>query len=172
MATYVCLLDWTQKGIENVKDSPKRLDASREIVKAAGGEIRDVYMTIGKHDMVLVVETKDDAALAKGLLKIAAGHRPDDDDASILGGGVPRDSRRAVAAELSRLGDPAHFREKHRERFGASRRRQTTGIEAAADRFPRQRSHGPRGRAIPCARARRVAPHDGPEGMIRARSAV
>lgn len=72
MTTYVCLLDWTQKGIENVKDSPKRLDAAREAVKATGGEIRDFYMTIGKHDMVLVVEAKDDAALAKALLKLAS----------------------------------------------------------------------------------------------------
>lgn len=79
MATYVCLLDWTQKGIENVKDSPKRLDAARESVKAAGGEIRHFYMTNGKHDMVLVVDAKDDETLAKALLKLprraASGRR-------------------------------------------------------------------------------------------------
>jgi len=72
MATYVCLLDWTQKGIENVKDSPKRLEAAREVVKAAGGAILDFYMTIGKHDMVLVVEARDDTALAKALLKLGS----------------------------------------------------------------------------------------------------
>ena len=34
MPTYITLFQWTQKGIENVKDSPKRLDRAKEAFKA------------------------------------------------------------------------------------------------------------------------------------------
>ncbi len=72
MATYICLANWTQQGIENIQDSPGRLDAAREAVEAVGGAIRDFYMTTGKHDMVLVLEAPDDAALAKVLLSLGS----------------------------------------------------------------------------------------------------
>ena len=47
MATYILLINWTDQGIKSVKDSPKRLDAARELAKQAGCELRDFYMTIG-----------------------------------------------------------------------------------------------------------------------------
>ena len=72
MATYICLGDWTQQGIENIQDSPGRLDDAKAAVEAAGGAIRDFYMTTGAHDMVLVLEVPDDAALAKVLLTLGS----------------------------------------------------------------------------------------------------
>lgn len=72
MPTYICLGDWTQQGIENIQDSPGRLDDAKKAVEAAGGAIRDFYMTTGAHDMVLVLEVPDDAALAKVLLTLGS----------------------------------------------------------------------------------------------------
>ncbi len=72
MATYICLGDWTQQGIENIQDSPGRLDDAKKAVEAAGGAVRDFYMTTGEHDMVLVVEVPDDIALAKVLLRLGS----------------------------------------------------------------------------------------------------
>ncbi len=40
MPPYIALLRWTQKGIENVKESPSRLDRTKEALKAVGGELR------------------------------------------------------------------------------------------------------------------------------------
>ena len=40
MPTFVTLLQWTQKGIENVKEGPSRLDQAREALKAVGGELK------------------------------------------------------------------------------------------------------------------------------------
>ena len=68
MPTYICLCNWTQKGIENVKESPKRLDAARGFFKEMGVEIKDFYMTSGRYDIVLVLEAKDEAALARTML--------------------------------------------------------------------------------------------------------
>lgn len=36
MVTYVMLLNWTDQGIRNVKDSPKRLDAVKKLAKELG----------------------------------------------------------------------------------------------------------------------------------------
>ena len=72
MSTYICLSQWTQKGIENIKGSPARLDAAREEWKKEGVTIRDFYLTTGQYDLVLVVEAPDDATLAKVLLAQAS----------------------------------------------------------------------------------------------------
>ena len=72
MSTYICLVQWTQKGIENVRESPARLDAAREDWEKEGVTIRDFYMTTGQYDVVFVVEAPDDATLAKVLLAQAS----------------------------------------------------------------------------------------------------
>jgi uncharacterized protein with GYD domain len=72
MSTYICLGQWTQKGIENIRESPARLDAAREEWEKDDVTIRDFYMTIGQYDLVFVVEAPDDAALAKVLLAQAS----------------------------------------------------------------------------------------------------
>ncbi len=72
MSTYICLGNWTQKGIENVRESPARLDAAREDWEKEGVTIRDFYMTTGQYDVVFVVEAPDDATLAKVMLAQAS----------------------------------------------------------------------------------------------------
>ncbi len=72
MSTYICLGQWTQKGIENVRESPARLDAAREEWKKEGVTIRDFFLTTGQYDLVFVVEAPDDETLAKVLLAQAS----------------------------------------------------------------------------------------------------
>jgi uncharacterized protein with GYD domain len=72
MAKYVLLMNWTDQGIRNVKDSPKRLDAGKALAKKMGGEIKKFYMTTGAHDMVAVVELPDDEAVAKFVLSLGS----------------------------------------------------------------------------------------------------
>ncbi len=72
MATYVILVNWTQKGIENVKESPKRLEAAKAAFKAAGGEIKEFYLTMGRYDMVVLAEGPDDETAAKLALAIGS----------------------------------------------------------------------------------------------------
>lgn len=73
MPTYISLVNWTQKGIENVKDSPARLDKAKAAIKAAGGEMKAVYLTIGEYDLVVITEAPDDAAFARAMLQISSG---------------------------------------------------------------------------------------------------
>jgi uncharacterized protein with GYD domain len=75
MARYIMLVNWTDQGIRNVKDSPKRLDAARGAAKGVGAEIKDFYMTMGDHDIVLVVDAPTDEAMAKlALIQGSAGN--------------------------------------------------------------------------------------------------
>jgi uncharacterized protein with GYD domain len=72
MPTYICLMRWTAKGLEHVKDSPARLDAARKSFQSAGATLREFYMVTGRYDGVLVAEAPDDATLARSLLSVAS----------------------------------------------------------------------------------------------------
>ena len=56
MPTFVVLGKFTREGITNIKDSPQRLKASRQLIKSLGGELKDFYYTMGQYDMVAIVE--------------------------------------------------------------------------------------------------------------------
>jgi len=72
MPTYVTLYNWTQEGIKDIKDSPARLDAAVEAVKAMGGEVKAFYMTQGQFDMVTITEAPDCMTAAKVALALAS----------------------------------------------------------------------------------------------------
>jgi uncharacterized protein with GYD domain len=72
MPTYIQLLKWTQQGITNVSASAGRLDAGREAFKKMGVELRAVYLTMGRYDIVCVIEAPDDETYAKATLALGS----------------------------------------------------------------------------------------------------
>ena len=72
MPTYIALLNWTQQGISKVGSSAKRLDAGRKAFKKAGLEMKDVYLTMGRYDLVCVIEAPDDETYAKAILGLGS----------------------------------------------------------------------------------------------------
>jgi uncharacterized protein with GYD domain len=70
MATYISLLNWTDQGIRNVKDSLKRAGEARKAYQAAGGRIVDLYWTMGQHDLVVIAELPDDESAFRLLLTV------------------------------------------------------------------------------------------------------
>ena len=72
MPTYISLLSYTQKGIENMKDSPARLQKARKAAAAAGGEIKQFYLTLGQYDAIVISEAPSDEAYAAQIMSIAA----------------------------------------------------------------------------------------------------
>jgi uncharacterized protein with GYD domain len=72
MPTYITLLSFTQKGVENIKESPARLDRAKAAIKAAGGEMKAWYLTLGRFDALTISEAPSDEAYATTLLAIAA----------------------------------------------------------------------------------------------------
>jgi uncharacterized protein with GYD domain len=72
MATYVVLANFTDQGIRNVKDSPKRAQAVKDMAKKAKATIKEMYWTLGQYDLVAIVEGADDAAMTALGLSIGA----------------------------------------------------------------------------------------------------
>ncbi|HWQ52426.1 MAG TPA: GYD domain-containing protein [Bryobacteraceae bacterium] len=72
MPTYITLLRWTPQGLQNIKQSPSRLDAARKSFESAGLKMKDFYMVTGQYDMVAIMEAPDDVALAKAILGLGA----------------------------------------------------------------------------------------------------
>jgi uncharacterized protein with GYD domain len=71
MATFVSLVNFTDQGIRNVKDSPKRADAVKATAKKLGVTVKEIYWTVGRYDVVVVMEG-DDEAVTSTLLKIGS----------------------------------------------------------------------------------------------------
>ena len=71
MTTYIVLANWTEQGIRNVKDSPKRLDAAKKALQEVGGEFKTIFMTLGDYDLIGVYEAPDDAVAARFTLQLA-----------------------------------------------------------------------------------------------------
>ncbi len=68
MATYIVLANFTEQGIRNVKDSPKRAQAFKDMAQKSGVTLKDIYWTLGKYDIVAILDAQDDeAATALGL---------------------------------------------------------------------------------------------------------
>jgi uncharacterized protein with GYD domain len=70
MATYIALCNWTDKGAQQVKDSPKRFDAAKKLLREMGGDIKQFYLTMGDYDLVAVAEAPDDAVMARFLMQL------------------------------------------------------------------------------------------------------
>jgi uncharacterized protein with GYD domain len=72
MATYISLLSFTQQGIENIKESPARLDAAKELFRSMGAELKEFYLVTGQYDAVVVTEGPDDETATKLVLIIGS----------------------------------------------------------------------------------------------------
>ena len=65
MATYIMLLRFTQQGIQNIKESPARVEAAKKLCQSMGAKMKAFYLVMGQYDAVLVVEASDDETIAK-----------------------------------------------------------------------------------------------------------
>ena len=72
MPTYITLANFTDQGIRNFKDAPKRIQAFREMVQQMGGKFKDLYWTMGTYDLVSISEFPDDEMATAAALKVSA----------------------------------------------------------------------------------------------------
>jgi uncharacterized protein with GYD domain len=72
MSNYVLLIDWTEQGIKNVKDTVKRAKSFESAIEKAGGKSLGFYYTIGRYDMVAIVQAPTDEAIASVLFSLGS----------------------------------------------------------------------------------------------------
>jgi uncharacterized protein with GYD domain len=70
MSTYFVLVNWTEKGVQQVKESPKRLESAKKALKEVGGEVKSVYLTMGEYDLIMICEASDDAVMARFVMQL------------------------------------------------------------------------------------------------------
>jgi uncharacterized protein with GYD domain len=63
MSLYIVLANFTEQGIRNVKDSPKRAEAFRDMAKKCGVTVKDTFWTLGQYDIVAILEAPDDVSI-------------------------------------------------------------------------------------------------------------
>jgi uncharacterized protein with GYD domain len=66
------LFSLTQKGVKEIKDSPARITAAKEIIRKMGGEVRDFYAILGsQYDTMFILDAANDEKLGGMALAIA-----------------------------------------------------------------------------------------------------
>ncbi|HET9807980.1 MAG: GYD domain-containing protein [Deltaproteobacteria bacterium] len=68
MPNYIILYNWTDQGIRNVKDVPKRIDTFKSELEKVGAKFINEYITFGEYDGIIIVEAPDDKAIMKVML--------------------------------------------------------------------------------------------------------
>lgn len=63
MATYISLVNFTDQGIRNVKDTTKRAEAFKEAAKKLGITVKEMYWTLGRFDIVVTLDSPDDVSV-------------------------------------------------------------------------------------------------------------
>ena len=72
MGTYILLANYTDQGIRNIKDSPKRAEAARKAIQDMGGDMTGLYLTMGAYDLIVILEAPSDEVVVKFVLALGA----------------------------------------------------------------------------------------------------
>ena len=74
MVTYIVLAKFTDQGIRNAKESPKRAEAFKQLAKTFGVTVKDIFWTQGRYDTVTIVEADESSAMSLSLSLGALGN--------------------------------------------------------------------------------------------------
>jgi len=72
MPSYVCLIQFKDQGIRNIKDTVKRGEAAIAEAKKMGVKIVEEYWTMGAYDGVVIIEAPDDDTMSAFILKMGS----------------------------------------------------------------------------------------------------
>lgn len=71
MAKYVVLVNWTDQGVRNAKDTVKRARAARQAFESMGVTAGEFYWTVGSYDLVLTMDAPDDETATRASLAVS-----------------------------------------------------------------------------------------------------
>lgn len=72
MPTYVSLMNWTDQGIKNFRDSVDRAEAAATAFAGAGMTFESIHWTTGQYDLIAVIDAPDEETYAAASLRLGA----------------------------------------------------------------------------------------------------
>ena len=72
MATFVCLVSWTDQGIRDVKDTIQRYERSQELANKHGVSHEQIYWTVGTCDMVFIAQAPNLESISAYVLELGS----------------------------------------------------------------------------------------------------
>ena len=72
MTTFVSLINWTEQGIKNFRDTTQRAEDFSRQVESSGGTVRELLWTVGAYDIVCIVDFPDDETGVAALLRVGS----------------------------------------------------------------------------------------------------
>jgi uncharacterized protein with GYD domain len=73
LPTYVSLINWTDQGIKNFKDTTQRASDFTKLAESLGGKVRELLWTVGEYDLVSVSDFPDEESAVASLLRLCSG---------------------------------------------------------------------------------------------------
>ena len=72
MSMYVSLLQFTEQGVRNVKDTIKRAAGATAEAEKMGAKVTDAFWTMGAYDVVLLLDAPNDESITAFALKLGS----------------------------------------------------------------------------------------------------
>jgi len=72
MPTFISTIKFTEPGIQNIHESPKRAVAFKAAAKKMGVKVTDVYWTLGSFDGAIVFDAPNDETATAAMLYLAS----------------------------------------------------------------------------------------------------
>ena len=73
MSSYVWLINWTDQGIRNVKETTKRANGFKEMAAKMGVNVKEILWTMGRYDLVLLIDAPNDETISRLALALGMG---------------------------------------------------------------------------------------------------
>jgi uncharacterized protein with GYD domain len=64
MAHFVCLLSYTQQGLQQLGATTKRAKAFSKMAEEMGATVHEILWTLGEYDVVIIMEAPDEKTAA------------------------------------------------------------------------------------------------------------
>ena len=73
MSSYIWLVNWTDQGIRNVKETTNRAKGFKEMAEKMGANVKEIFWTMGRYDLVLVIDAPNDESISRLALGLGMG---------------------------------------------------------------------------------------------------
>ena len=72
MATFISLVNLTEQGAKSLKGTPDRGEKFKAVAQKAGVAVKEMYWTMGRYDVVMILEAPDDKTVVSVLAGLAS----------------------------------------------------------------------------------------------------